>query len=154
MYAGGGKRWNHLETQTSNGIAHGKPSRSRDREIPEKPKRRRFTTEEKLRILHDADACAPGTVGVVLRREGIYSSHLTAWRQARDRGDLDPGSLRKRAKRKVDDQASQRRIAELEREIRRLNRRLERAEVILEIQKKAQGLFRELESPENIESER
>ena len=91
---------------------------------------------------------------MVLRREGIYSSHLTAWRQARDRGDLDPGSLRKRAKRKVDDQASQRRIAELEREIRRLNRRLERAEVILEIQKKAQGLFRELESPENIESER
>ena len=62
--------------------------------------------------------------------------------------------MRKRAKRKVDDQASQRRIAELEREIRRLNRRLERAEVILEIQKKAQGLFRELESPENIESER
>jgi transposase len=154
MYAGSGKRWKHLETKPSNGVALGKPPRSRDREVPEKPKRRRFTTEEKLRILHDADACAPGTLGAVLRREGIYSSHLAAWRQARDRGDLDPVSLRKRAKRKVDDQASQRRIAELERENRRLKRRLERAEVILEIQKKAQGLFRELESPENTESER
>jgi len=57
-------------------------------------------------------------------------------------------------KRKDDDQVSRRRIAELERENRRLNRRLERAELILEIQKKAQGLLRELESPENTESER
>ena len=131
---------------------HGKLPRSRDREVPEKPTRRRFTAEEKLRILRDAEACEPGTVGAVLRREGIYSSHLSAWRQARDRGDLDPGSLRKRARRKVDDQASQRRIAELERENRKLTGRLERAELILEIQKKAAGLFRELESPENIET--
>ena len=93
MYAGGGKRWNHLETKPNNGIAHGKPPGSSDREVPEKPKRRRFTTGDKLRILRDADACAPGMVGAVLRREGIYSSHLSAWRQARDRGDLDPGSL-------------------------------------------------------------
>jgi len=91
----------------------------------------------------------------VLRREGIYSSHLAAWRQARDRGDFDPGSQRKRAKRKVDDQAAQRRIAELERENRKLQRRLKRAELILEIQKKAAGLLRmELQSPEKIESER
>ena len=63
-------------------------------------------------------------------------------------------SLRKRTKRKAEDQASQRRIAELERENRKLTRRLERAELILDIQKKAQGLFRELESPEKAESER
>lgn len=153
MYAGGGKRWDHLETKPSNGIAHANPAKSKDREVPEKPKRRQFTTEDKLRILCEADACAPGTVGALLRREGIYSSHLVAWRKARDCGDLDPGSLRKRAKRKVDDQASQRRIAELERENRRLNRRLERAELILEIQKKAQGLLREIESPEKTENE-
>jgi cell division protein FtsB len=79
---------------------------------------------------------------------------LAAWRQARDRGDLDPGSLRKRAKQKVEDQALQRRNTELERENRKLHHRLERAELILEIQKKAQGLLRELESPEDIESER
>ena len=154
MYAGGGKRWNHLETKPSNGIAHGKPTRSRNREVAERPQRRRFTIAGKLRILRDTDACAPGTVAALLRREGIYSSHLAAWRQARDRGDLDSGSLRKRAKRKVDEQAFERRIAQLERENRKLSRRLERAELILEIQKKAQGLFRELESPENIENER
>jgi transposase-like protein len=143
-----------LETKPSNGVTPGKAARSRDREVLEKPKRRRFTTEDKLRILRDADACAPGTVGAVLRREGIYSSHLAAWRQARDRGDFDTTSLRKRAKGKVDDQASKRRIADLERENRKLHRRLERAELILDIQKKAQGLLLELESPEKTESER
>lgn len=153
MYAGSGKSWDHLETKPSSSLTNGTATRSRNREVPEKPQRRRFTTEEKLRILRDVDACMPGTVGALLRREGIYSSHVAAWRQARDRGDLDPGSLRKRAKRKNDDQVSRRRIAELERENRRLQRRLERAELILEIQKKAQGLLRELESPENTESE-
>jgi transposase-like protein len=143
-----------LETKPSNGVAPEKAARSRDREVLEKPKRRRFTTEDKLRILRDADACAPGTVGAVLRREGIYSSHLAAWRQARDRGDFDTTSLRKRAKGKVDVQASKRRIADLERENRKLHRRLERAELILDIQKKAQGLLLELESPEKTESER
>ena len=156
MYAGGGKRWNHLETKASpsNGVAAGAVARSKDREVAERPKRRKFTTEDKLRILREADACASGTTGAVLRREGIYSSHLAAWRQARDRGDIDPGSLRKRAKQKVEDQALQRRNTELERENRKLHHRLERAELILEIQKKAQGLLRELESPEDIESER
>ncbi len=143
-----------METKPSNGIAHGKLARVKNREVLEKPKRRRFTTEDKLRLLREADDCAAGTLGALLRREGIYSSHLYAWRQARERGDLDVGTLRKRAKRKTDDQASQRRIAELERENRRLSRRLERAEVILEIQKKAQGLFRELESQESNETER
>jgi len=154
MYAGSGKSWDHLETKPSNGLANGKATRSKDREVAEKPQRRRFTTEEKLRILRDVDACAPGTVGALLRREGIYASHVAGWKQARDRGDLDPGSLQRWVKRKDDDQVSRRRIAELERENRRLNRRLERAELILEIQKKAQGLLRELESPENSESER
>lgn len=138
-----------METKP-NGVA----SARRNREVAEKPTRRRFTIEEKLRILREADTCAPGTLGALLRREGIYSSHLAAWRQARDRGDFDPVSLRKRTKRKAEDQASQRRIAELERENRKLTRRLERAELILDIQKKAQGLFRELESPEKAESER
>jgi transposase len=143
-----------LETKPRDVEVQAKASRSRDREVPEKPQRRRFSTEEKLRILRDADLCAPGTVGVVLRREGIYSSHLAAWRQARERGDFDSGSLRKRAKRKVEDQKAQHRITELERENRKLHRRLERAELILEIQKKAQGLLMELESPEQTESER
>ncbi len=143
-----------METKPSNGTAHVQALRAKDREVLDKPKRRRFTTEDKLRILRDADACAPGALGAILRREGVYSSHLFAWRQARDRGDLDPGSLRKRAKHKADGAAADRRIAELERENRSLSRRLARAEVILEIQKKAQGLLRELESLETTETER
>jgi transposase len=154
VYAGSGKRWDHLETKSRNGIAKAAAARSNDPEIAEKPQRRTFTGKEKMRILRDVDACAPGTVGALLRREGIYSSHVAAWRQARERGDLDPGALQKRAKRKTDDQAKSRRIATLERENRKLQRRLARAELILDIQKKAQGLFRELERPENTESER
>jgi transposase len=154
MYAGSGKSWDHLETKSSNGLAKTTATRSKDPEIFEKPQRRQFTAKEKLRILRDIDACAPGTVGALLRREGIYSSHVAAWRQARERGDFDSGSLQKRATRKTDGEVAQRRIAALERENRRLHRRLERAELILEIQKKAQGLFRELESPENTDNER
>jgi transposase len=136
MYAGSGKRWDHLETKSDSGVAQAKSARLKGREVPEKPQRRRFTIEEKLRVLSEADACAPGGVSALLRRAGIYSSHLAAWRQARDRGDFDAGSLRKRTRLKAADQASQRRIAELERENRKLTRRLERAELILEIQKK------------------
>lgn len=144
-----------MGTKPSNGIVAAKPAKPKNPEVAERPKRRRFTNEDKLRILREAGACAPGTIGAVLRREGIYSSHLAAWRQARDRGDLDAGALRKRAKMKVDDQATRARIAHLERENRELQQRLARAELILDIQKKAQGLLRmELESPETTESER
>jgi len=154
VYAGCGKSWNYLETKPSNGLAKRKIAKSKDHEVVEKPQRRRFSLEEKLRILRAIDACAPGTIGALLRREGIYSSHVAAWKQARDRGNLDPAALNERAKRKQGTKASQRRIADLERENRRLHRRLERAELILEIQKKAQGLLRELASPENTDSER
>jgi len=144
-----------METKHSNGVAPGKAARSKDREILEKPQRRRFTTEEKLRILRETDSCAPGTIGAVLRREGIYSSLLVAWRQARDRGNFDRGTLRDRAKRKGEHEASLRRIAELEQENRKLQRRLQRAELILDIQKKAAGLLGiELKSPDESQSER
>lgn len=152
MYAGSGKRWDHLETKSRNGVATSTDPRSKDPEILEKPQRRKFTAKEKLRILRDVDACASGTVGAFLRREGIYASHVAAWRRARDRGDLDTKELQKRIRRKNEDQAAQRRIATLERENRQLQRRLARAELILDIQKKAQGLFRELESPETTET--
>ena len=60
-----------------------------DPEVAAKPKRRRFTAEYRLRILEEADGCTqPGEVGQMLRREGLYSSHLTKWRQARREGSL------------------------------------------------------------------
>ncbi len=67
-----------------NGTNNGTTSRTQSPsiEIVEKPKRRRFSVEEKVRILRAADARASGTVGAYLRREGIYSSQLYAWRRA------------------------------------------------------------------------
>ncbi len=83
-----------------NGTSNGTASRTQSSsiEIVEKPKRRRFSVETKLRILHAADACAPRTVGAYVRREGIYSPQLYAWRRERERGDLNAGALRKRTK--------------------------------------------------------
>jgi transposase-like protein len=101
VYKWGGERGNHMETNHRNGVASATAARSKDLEVLERPRRRRFTTEEKLRILRETDACAPGTIGGVLRRQGLCSSLLAAWRQARDRGDLDPGALRPRAKHKA-----------------------------------------------------
>lgn len=138
-----------METTAVNGVASRSAGSTRGSEIPERPKRRRFSVEEKRRILTASDACAPGTLGALLRREGIYSSLLAAWRAQRDRGDFDAGVLRKRVLRKSEDRALQLRNAELERENRKLNRRLQRAELILDIQKKAAGLLGiELKGPE------
>ena len=106
-------------------------------EVAEKPVRRRFTAEYKRRILAEADACSePGALGELLRREGLYSSHLTSWRKEAEAG-LE---ARKRgAKAKVD--ARDRRIAQLERQLRRSNERAERAEALVELQKKVSQLM-------------
>lgn len=123
-------------------------------EVPERPKRRHFSLKEKRRILVAADACAPGTLGALLRREGIYSSLLAAWRAQRRRGELDAATPHKRTARKTEEQALKQRNAELERENRKLQRRLKRAELILDIQKKAAGLLGiELKSPETDEND-
>ena len=143
-----------METSTVNGQASRMSKTSRNLEIPERPKRRRFSLAEKRRIVAAADACEPGTLGMLLRREGIYSSLLSTWRKQRDRGDFDVATLRKRSSQKSDAQALQRRNAELEVENRKLNRRLQRAELILDIQKKAAGLLGiELKGPGANESD-
>jgi hypothetical protein len=91
----------------------------------------------KLRILRAADACTErGQLGALLRREGLYSSHLITWRRQREQGVLDALEPRKRGRkaRPVDPQA--RKVAELERDNRRLQKRLERAEMIIDFQKR------------------
>jgi len=105
-------------------------------------KRRAFTVAEKLRILREAERCPEGELGALLRREGIYSSHLTNWRRERDRGQLAGSASRKRGP-KVDEQA--RRLAELERENARLAAKLRKADLIIDAQKK---LLRVLGLPE------
>jgi transposase-like protein len=100
-----------------------------------RPKRRQFTVEYKLRILKEADACRePGEIGALLRREGLYSSHLVLWRRQREQAAHTQLRARKRGpKAKVQDP----RIKQLERENARLQRRLKRVALLLDIQKNA-----------------
>lgn len=108
-----------------------------DPAVSEKPVRRRFTAEYKLRMLREADGCtAPGQLGALLRREGLYSSHLTTWRQQREEGTL-AGLAPKRRGRKPSPEAPL--VAEnerLQRENQRLTAKLRQAETIIEVQKK------------------
>lgn len=112
-------------------------------EVTEKPVRRKFTAEYKLRILSAADACVPGTceLGTLLRREGLYSSHLTTWRRQREQGVFDALTPKKRGRKATKPSPLAKRIAELERENKRLQRQLHQAEVIIDVQKKISGLL-------------
>lgn len=112
-------------------------------EVSDKASRRRFTKDYKLRIVREADACkATGMVGALLRREGLFSSQLATWRGARDRGELAPGSSAiKRGPKAVVPDGRDVRITQLERENASLTARAERAETIVEIQKKLSRLL-------------
>lgn len=111
-------------------------------EVVAKPKRRTFTAEYKLRILREADSCQlPGQIGALLRREGLYSSHLVDWRNARLRGELGALSPKKRGKQQVSLDHRDLRIAELERQNQTLLARAQRAEALVEIQKKVSELL-------------
>ena len=95
----------------------------------------RYSAEYKLQILEEADrASEPGQVGALLRREGLYSSHLATWRKQRREGTL--AGLAQRRGRKARD-GRDRKIEELERDNARLTKRLDQAETIIAVQKKA-----------------
>jgi transposase len=118
-------------------------------EVSAKAQRRRFTAEYKRKILQEADACTKsGEVGALLRREGLYSSHLTSWRALRERGELAGLAPKKRGPkaRQVDER--DRRIVELERQLARAEAKVERAELIIEVQKKV-GRLLGIEMPED-----
>ena len=111
-------------------------------EVVAKAQRRRFTAEYKRRIVREADRCTkPGELGALLRHEGLYSSHLTTWRAARDRGELEGLSPKQRGPRAAQPDAREKKIAEQEREIARLTTRAERAEALVELQKKLAALL-------------
>jgi len=110
-------------------------------EVPEKAQRRRFTAEYKLGIVEAAEACrGPGEVGALLRREGLYSSHLSTWRQQQRAGALNGLSPRKRGRKLRRDPHAER-IGQLEREIGRLREELRKAHVIIDVQKKVARLL-------------
>ena len=112
-----------------------------DPEVPEKAKRRQFSAQYKLRVLEEADACRePGQIAALLRREGLYSSHLAEWRRARRQGSLKALAKPRGPKgRRRDPVAAAN--EQLRKENVRLRRRLEQAQMILEIQKKASELL-------------
>ena len=108
-------------------------------EVVAKAKRRQHPAEYKLRILREVDECkGSGEVGALLRREGLYSSLVSKWREQRERGSLTGLSGHRRGP-KVDPQAVE--IARLQRENKRLQEKLERAELIIEVQKKVARLL-------------
>ena len=132
--------------KTSPGVSYGD---HRDPEVPERPVRRRFLAEYKLQILRQADACTePGQVGELLRREGLYSSHLSTWRTQRERGTLDALTPKKRGRKPRDNDPLLEENRRLERVNKRLVERLRQAEVIIDVQKKvAEILGIPLQSP-------
>ncbi len=111
-------------------------------EVNEKPVRRRFDAAYKLRVLGEADHCSkPGQLGELLRREGLYSSHLTNWRRLREKGMLQSLGPKKRGRKaKRNDKAAQE-LERLRRENQRLAERLRQAETIIEVQKKVSEML-------------
>src|SRR5665811_556334 len=113
-----------------------------DSEVSEKAVRRRFTAEYKRRILREAEACKEqGRVGALLRREGLYSSHLITWRRQAERGTLEALSPKKRGPKEKKIDPSLRRIAELEKATQKLEHKLRQAELIIAAQKKIAEIF-------------
>ena len=130
-------------------MSHSEPTQSnaedREVQVPEpevlpRAKRRRYSAEYKLRILEEIDGCTQrGQIGALLRREGLYSSHLSTWRQQRILGQLEGLSPKKRGRKPQDPAVEE--AARLRRENERLRARLEQAEMIIDVQKKLSQLL-------------
>jgi transposase-like protein len=108
-----------------------------DPAVPEKPVRRRFTAEYKLGVLREADRCdEPGQLGALLRREGLYSSHLSTWRRQRDAGTLAALAPKRRGRKPKRSDPLAEQNQRLQRENQRLREKLRQAETIITVQKK------------------
>jgi transposase-like protein len=111
-------------------------------EVVARTSRRRFTAAYKRRILREADACtAPGAIGALLRREGLYSSNLTTWREQRERGERTGLTPKKRGPAPKPKNPLAAKVAALERAVSREKARAERAEALVELQKKVAELL-------------
>jgi transposase-like protein len=111
-------------------------------QVTETAQRRRFSAKYKLKILAKAAGCKEsGSLGALLRKEGLYSSHLVTWRRAQTAGALAGLAPKKRGRKAAELDARDERIATLEREVRELELRAKRAEGLVELQKKLSSLF-------------
>lgn len=140
------KTMTHPPTNPASGNGASVPP---DPEVVEKPRRRQFTAEYKRRIVAEAEACTePGEIGALLRREGLYSSVLSLWRRQAKAKGLDGLATKKRGRKPKHKTPEQRRIAELEQENARLQReqskleaKLKRADLMLDLQKKVSEIL-------------
>ena len=122
------------------GASHARPTP--DPEVVAKPKRRKFTAQYRLRILEEAESCTqPGEVGRLLRREGLYSSHLTEWRRARREGSLQGLTPSKRGRKPAERNPLSAKVHKLEAKVARLEKELHTAHTILDVQGKVAGLL-------------
>ncbi len=111
-------------------------------EVMAKPVRRRYTAEYKLRVLREVDDCTRhGEVGSLLRREGLYSSNLTVWRKQRERGELEGLAQKRRGPLPREKNPLADKVKALERETTRLRARAQRAEGLVELQKKVSEIL-------------
>jgi len=132
-----------IQTLTQPGPASlrvGQPSPP-DPEVVEKPARRKFTAEYKLKIVREAEACGPGELGALLRREGLYFSNLTCWRRQVAEGELAALVPKKRGRKEQPVNPFSSRLLEIERDNERLRGRLRQAEQIIEVQKKSPSFW-------------
>lgn len=136
----GGER-SEPERSDSPGVAP--PDPAPNPEVQEKAVRRQFSAKYKARILEKADACKGkhGALGELLRKEGLYASQVAAWRKQREKGQLQGLGPKKRGRKDNGKPKKSQREKELERENRRLLRRNEKLELMLDIQKKTSELL-------------
>jgi transposase-like protein len=123
------------------GRVDGAGTQRSDPEVPERAKRRTFTAKYKLDVLAEYDAAADGAKGALLRREGLYSSHITEWRKARDAGALS-GLAAPRGRKRRDPQAEK--IARLEVQKKQLEQELAKARFVVDVQAKLHALLETL----------
>lgn len=113
---------------------------------PDRPKRRAFTAEYKLRIVREADAAlasgVEGAVGELLRREGLYSSHLVTWRRERDAGERAGLTPKKRGRKATKNPLTDE-VAKLQRELERVKQELDKANTVIDVQRKVAALLGE-----------
>ncbi len=124
-----------------------------DPEVTEKKPRRKHTAKYKLRILKEAENCTePGKIGALLRREGLYASNLSFWRRQRDQGILKGITPKKRGRKTKERNPLAHKVAELERENRKLQNKLKKAEIIIDVQKKISQILQIPDETERSES--
>jgi transposase len=113
-----------------------------DPEVSEKPTRRRYSAEYKLKILRQADKCTKGgELGALLRREGLYSSHLKTWQEQREKGTLHGLAPKKRGRKAIPKNPLSDELQQLRRENEQLKHKLQQAETIIDVQKKLSSIL-------------